>query len=297
MRWLVLIVTLLTSSCGVGYVAPTAVIRLEFHSVPEMEAASAAIQRKLNGWGFHVAPASTGWPADMLNALPADERWRTAHTIEFWRHTREDLRGDITAYPSAEFGSAIQRSGVSTEPHFPFLELTLSDLRPGGFSSEGLGAYAELTAFLRQQHYTVVVVSEPPPADEKEHLRIVLTNALTMSAWWLVSWAAGIAIIGGLADWGMRAAGGRQWVRRIVLVCVGVLLATPLPVPTMFVTVWAPNLLCAFGGPRGYAALAKEFGALLPAAFAVSLCLSVLAAAFLIRAGDRDAVIGPQKAE
>ncbi|MEJ0058440.1 MAG: hypothetical protein WDM79_02105 [Terricaulis sp.] len=288
MRLLALMLVLFVSGCGESYVAPHAVVRVEFGSDVEMETASHEIQAKLAELDFELAPESQGWSEDMLDELPPDQRWRTTHTISFWRHSgalfREDFRGDLTSYANPEFAPLNPEGEAITEAHFPFLEITFSQLRPGGFSANGNRLFADLLSFLRQKNYEIVVVSEPPPSDEREHFRVALTNILATCAWWFAAWAVGMTILGGLTDWGLRVAPVSTRVRRVVVVCIGVLLVTPLPVPTMFLTFMLPNVIVALlGGPPVYMDLAGEYGAMLPAAFVASGCLSVIAALLLVR--------------
>ncbi|MEQ8749035.1 MAG: hypothetical protein RIC52_04590, partial [Amphiplicatus sp.] len=262
-----------------------------------MDAALLAIQEELRARGFQVEPSDSRWPKEMLNDLPPEVRSRMSRTISFWRHrsepVKEDLHGDIIVYANSGEETDRPQNSADLDARYPFIELRLTEIRPGGFSPNGLRVYDGIIRYLRDQNYNVIIISEPPPTNEREHFRITAMNAFSMGIWWILSWAASMAIFGGLTELGLRAVRARQTIRRLVLICVGVAFVTPMPVSSMFVTFMLPNVLHLSIGAKGYAALAAEFGNhAIVGAFLVSLCLSAFVAIFFVR--DRKSKIASQ---
>ncbi|KDA02574.1 hypothetical protein HOC_10149 [Hyphomonas oceanitis SCH89] len=248
MKWLAFLVVLAISGCGVSYVAPTAKLGVEFQSVSDLDTASVEIQHELNRLGFETQPATEGWTSDMLDSLSSEFRLRMSHTISFWRHQSEpvesDVHGEIIAVPTSSDADSWPVDGVQ----IPYIEINITDFRAGGFSPQALQVYDDTLAVLRQHGYQVIVISPPPPTDEKENGRVKIINMLAAAGWWTAVWAISMAIFGGLAMWGLRRINVDQNLRRLTLVCIGVIVVTPFQASTMFVSIFLPNVFfMAFG--------------------------------------------------
>ena len=283
MRWLAFIAIALLSNCGVSYVAPTAELRVEFRSTPELNAASIAIQEELRRLGFEVQPDINVWPNAAQNGFPPDAQKLVSRKITFWRHApkpiNSDMHGDMIEL-SASSGSISASSGDATPP---LVQITLSDFTPGGFSPEGLRVYDEFVGFLHQNNYTVTVVTPPPPTNDKERARVERPNLAAAIGWWMAVWSISMLVLGGLAMWCSRAAKAGKMVRRLVLFLVGVFLATPFPASSAFVSIFLPNALILLFGPSFYTDLWVEAGKMIVYPLLASTCLSVIAAAILVR--------------
>jgi hypothetical protein len=283
MRWLALMAVLLLSGCGEGYVAPTAELRIEFESESELNSASVAMQEELRRLGFEVRPSTENGLADALNAQSPDTQPRASQKITFWRHTSvpvdSDMHGDMTSFPASN-GSTAQ---AEDSAQFPFVHISLSDFTPGGFSPEGLRIYNEFMRFLQENDYRVTVIAPAPPTNDKEKARIERVNLVAAVGWWMAVWSLSMAVLGGLTMWLLRANKAGQTVRRIALVAVGVLLVTPFPASSAFVTVFLPNALVLLFGPSFYADLWIEADKMIVYPLMASTCLSLVAAVFFVR--------------
>ena len=285
MRWLAaLTLAFVVIGCGEGYHVPSATTRLEYGSTAQMEAGATAIVQKLAELGFESAPGDAALSEDMREAVGSEIALRLSRTTEFSRHRgstlggdREDIHASLTTIPG-ELDASAKSTGDA-------LEVTVSDLRPGGFSPGGLRVHAELAALLREQDARLTVVSSPA-VDEREHDRISLVNTIASVVWWTVAWIVFMAIIGSLSDWAMRRSGvTRPW-RQAVLVLIGLLIVTPMPQQASIFSILMPGIFLLTGGFEYITFVYHNDNAQFLGAYAASLMLSVLVALYFIRGRD-----------
>lgn len=286
MRWFLLLVVLFASGCSPGYVAPQAATRVEFASVADFDAAFAAIRAHILRQGFEQAPDDPV-PDFMLEHSSAGMRWRQIHEKRFWRERgglfdRESAFIELTPYPDTSAEYQAYNGYSDAQPHWPFLEIHVSETRPDGFSAGTLQFYDNLVQSLSTPNARVVNLASPRAGSAEAYANYVRSGLLLTLAWWLVTWSVSITIIGGIATWLFGFFDWSRRVRRFAFVAVGGLLATPLPVPTMFMTVLLPNALL-FWTPGPYAELIARSGFIATAMFASSFAFSALAAMILFR--------------
>ncbi len=296
MRWLILILALFVSGCGQSYVMPQAAIRVEFASVADHDAAFAAIRAHILRQGFEQAP-DYSVPDFMLEHSSAGMRWRQIHAKHFWRERgglldHESAFVELTPYPdtSAEYQAYSDYSDA--QPHWPFLEIDVSESRPDGFGPGTMQFYNTLVQSLSAPNATIVNLASPRAGDAGAYATHVLSGLLQGGMWWLLMWGVSIAIIGGIAkllfgrfDWGRRT-------RRLVFIAIGGLLATPLPVPAALATILLPNALL-FWAPGLYSDLFSQSGFMVVGMFAASFVISALAAIVFIREQKQRSLTSP----
>lgn len=289
MRWLMLLVLLLAGGCGQGYVAPQAATRVEFTSTEELDAALRSIQTHILGQGFEQTP-NEPVPDFMLEHHNTGMRWRLLHTQYFSRERgglfdRESAFIQLTPYPDVSTEYETINGYSDATPHWPFLEVHISEGRPDGFSSGTIEFYANLVNSLSAPNATVVNLASPRAGDAEVYATYLLNGMLLGLMWWLIAWCVSIMIIGGIASWLFGFFDLSRRVRRLAFIAVGGLLATPLPVPTMFVTALLPNALLVWT-PTIYFEVFARMWLTVAAMFAASFALSTLAAMIFIREQD-----------
>lgn len=286
MRWLLLLVVLFASGCGQGYVMPQAATRVEFASVADFDAAFATIRAHILRQGFEQAPDDPV-PDFMLEHSSAGMRWRQIHAKHFWRERgglldHESAFVELTPYPDTSPEYQAYSDYSDAQPHWPFLEIHVSEARPDGFSTGTLQFYADLVQSLSTPNATVVNLVSAKAGSAEAYANYVRSGLMLTIAWWLVTWSVSITVIGGIATWLFGFFDWSRRVRRFAFVAVGGLLATPLPVPTMLMTLLLPNALL-FWTPGPYAELLAQSGLVVAAMFAASSALSALAAMIFFR--------------
>ena len=294
-RWIVVALLFLTAGCGEGYRTPTAILWLEFATVSDMETGAGAIELAFVERGFRATHADMAF----LRRAGLDKNHEQAARVDFWQHREtslfldRDISLSLTPYPVAGLGYCGNSDCDRDKPRqgYPFIEITVSDGRPGGFSADGIAVYGEILSLLQRQGGKLVVAIDPPPADEAEHDRIVTNNAVTRIVWWLVAWALYAVVIGWTSVGILRVCGVQARTRGIVFVVLGVACITPLPISTGFFSFYIPAVLWLPSSVGLYAEYAEMFGLLLPAAFLMSLGLSLLVALLFVR--DRHPVEPP----
>ena len=296
MRWLLLIFALFAAGCGEGYVMPQAATRVEFASSADLDTAFAATKAYILGQGFEQI-ADEPPPEFMLENKSSAMRWRTLHAKYFWRDRgslfdREQARIFITPYPDASADYQAYNGYSDAQPHWPFLEIHISESRPDGFSAGTLQFYDGLVQSLSSPNTTIVNLASPRTGSPEVYKQYVLSGLAQLVVWWLVAWCISLAIIGRIATWLFGFFDWSRRVRRLAFVVVGGLLATPLPVPTMFVTLLLPNML-VFWAPELYAELSRQSGLIVAAMFVTSFALSGVAAIVFIRKRKQRSLTSP----
>ena len=285
-RWVLFVLLFLTAGCGEGYWTPRAVLWVEFTSIPEMRAAAIAIEDAFVARGFRATHPRPPF-VDPAGSEQFDYWQRTR--IQFWQRREttpfqnRDMSLSLTPYPDADlrycgFGPCGREPDW---PHYPFIEIAITDERPGGFSADGMVVYGEILSLLERLGGKVVVAVKPPPADEAKHDRVVTNNAITGIVWWFIAWAIYAVVIVWTCVGILRVYGFGAWSRRMAVVVLGVACATPLPASGGFFSFYIPAVLWLPSSVGLYGEYAEKFGVLLPGAFGVSLVLSLLAALFV----------------
>ena len=78
-----------------------------------------------------------------------------------------------------------------------FIELSVYEERPGGFSPEGIQFYSRFLSVLQEQFGAeVVVANKPPPTDEAEYQRVTRARSRRSNRWMVHSCTRGITLYG-----------------------------------------------------------------------------------------------------
>lgn len=287
MRWFIIALAVLLGSCTPGYVVPQAATVLEFSSAAGLEAGSRALEARLVALGFEPPSEADAYPDFMLDGRDAGMRWRLQQARRFWRKRgglldRESLNVELTPYPKESADYQVYSGEASLYPRRPFLEVRLSEDRPDGFSKAGFALRSDLLALPFEPGTRQVDVVMPSASDDDAYFRYSLSGLLATAFWWIAIWAISFAMLGSLANALLSRFDWSQTARRIALVAVGVLLATPIPVPAALAVILLPSIFMIWS-PMDFADLAFRVGAPMAATFACSFCLSALATLLLVR--------------
>lgn len=163
-----------------------------------------------------------------------------------------------------------------------FVELSIYDERPGGFSPDGIRFYNRVFSDLQQAFGTaVVVVKTPPPTDEAEYQRITRSNTESAIAGWLIAASAALLFTGSLSVFLLRRLKLPIAVQRLVFLLVNAWLIAPLPFQGGFIFVFpGPNLLAFPWTNIDYYRHVATYARL---SFPCALMLCALASLLLIR--------------
>jgi hypothetical protein len=125
-----------------------------------------------------------------------------------------------------------------------FIETSIIEERPGGFSPNGQHFYGRFLSNLREQYGTsVLVVKEPPPTDEAEYRRVTVVNTIAIIVWCSIALLVPLLLTGSLSVHFLRKLPFSNMTRRIIFVLVNSWLVAPLPFPAAWIMVIpAPNL-------------------------------------------------------
>jgi hypothetical protein len=126
-----------------------------------------------------------------------------------------------------------------------FVELSIYEERPGGFSSDGIRFYERfLSALQKQFGASVVVVKTPPPTNEAEYRRITLVNKIGAVVGWIIAALVGLLLTGFLSVYLLNRFKTSTMARRLIFVLVNTWLVAPLPFPGGYIFVFpGPNLI------------------------------------------------------
>ena len=125
-----------------------------------------------------------------------------------------------------------------------FIEISIYEERPGGFSPNGQQFYGRFLSALREQYGTsVLVVKQPPPTDAAEYWRITVVNTITTVVWASIALCIPLLLTGSLSVYLLRRLPFSDVARRIIFALVNTWLVAPLPFQAAWIAViLAPNL-------------------------------------------------------
>jgi hypothetical protein len=126
-----------------------------------------------------------------------------------------------------------------------FIELSVYEERPGGFSPDGIQFYSRfLYAVHEQSGAEVVVVNKPPPTDEAEYRRITRANTVGAIVGWFIAALVGLLFTGFLSVYLLKRIKTSTMSRRLIFVFVNAWLVAPLPFQGGYIFIFpGPNLL------------------------------------------------------
>lgn len=154
---------------------------------------------------------------------------------------KRDLRITATAFGK---GSAARKFLSYTLPEEDFLEISIMEQRPGGFSPQGhLFHEAFLAELSRQTGAEPLIVAPPPPTNEAEYRRITLTNRIGGAIAWGIAYGIGLLLSGPLTAYVLRRRRLSLRARRSWFIPIVAWISMPIPAPATIMVVPAPNLI------------------------------------------------------
>jgi len=131
------------------------------------------------------------------------------------------------------------------KPAGPFIDITVLEERPGGFSEAGHRFLDSLQTNLQNSlGRPVMLITPPPPDDDAEYRRITRSNTAALLVSWLLVIGVTLAITGPLFVYLLNRIAVPLSVKRSMFALINTWLVTPLPFPVAFIaTIPLPNLL------------------------------------------------------
>lgn len=169
-----------------------------------------------------------------------------------------------------------------TPPDSRFIELSIYEERPGGFSAAGQQFYDRFFTALQQRYGTAVVVAKTPPvANEAEYRRITRKNAIFGAIDLFIAVLLPLAVTGPLSNLILRKRVVSRWVKRLIFVVANTWLVAPLPFQGGFIFEFpGPNLL-AF--PWTYLGFYKTVAPFAAISFPCAALVCVVISPFLFK--------------
>lgn len=163
-----------------------------------------------------------------------------------------------------------------------FVQLDVSDERPGGFGSYGLSFYERFLWRLKQKYGdSVRVVAAPPPTNEAEYRRVTTANTIAAALGWSLAFALPLLITGTVSYYVLRGLRIPGLLKQIIFVAVNTWLDAPLPFPAAFIFVMpAPNLFAFPWTSMDYYSRVSSYAVL---SFPIALLLCAVISVFLFR--------------
>jgi len=150
--------------------------------------------------------------------------------ISDFRDTRRDRQSSKYAMPSG-----------------PYLEISIYESRPGGFSAFGQqfvsGFKSELVARFGD---AVIQVTPTPPTNDAEYWRVTTINMVAGAIGWSIAFGVGLLITSPISFYALRKLPVRTGVKRAAFTLVSTWLVTPMPFPAASILVIAlPHVFAA----------------------------------------------------
>jgi hypothetical protein len=234
------------AGCGEGYVVESA--RLNITDITGVSKGDllATVTRVLSQEGFE----DLGKYQQMIDLVQHGSMPEKEKAEELARLNRErtflkdssNLRVVWADY-SAEVPNRLDVRYQPPSPHF--IELSISESRPGGFSPAGFDFYRRFLAALREKYGSaVVVINEPPPTNDAEYRRITLKNRIAAIEASSIAMLVPLAVTGFLSVYGLNKIKISLLMRRLLFVLINTWLVAPMPFQGGFIFEFpGPNLL------------------------------------------------------
>jgi hypothetical protein len=272
------------SGCGIGYQVVPA--RLAIVDVPREN--YAALAGTVHDFLIREGFEEFGKAEETIALIRSDtttpdkmKREELARLEREWTYLnqRHDLRVVLSDYVD---GVPSEISFNFTPPSDHFVELEISDERPGGFGPYGLAFYGRFLAALQNRYgASVRVVSPPPPTNEAEYRRITRHNDITSAFWLAFAFALPFLITGFISYHLLKKARIPKLLKRLIFSLLNGWLVAPLPFPAASILVIpAPNFFAFPWTNIDYYSRIKGFAAV---SFPVTLLLCAVASMFLFR--------------
>lgn len=246
-RWAAAVLVLAAlCGCGEGYFAKSAILNVTGIRDQSKGELLTAVSGFLKNEGFedlgrYDAMISLIQISEMPESLRTEELARLNRELTFLKDSAH-LRIVWADYSSGELPKHAIRY---TAPSSPFIEITIVEEGPGGFSSPARRFYRRFLWTLQRQYGTsVVVVQDPPPGDEAEYRRITVNHIVMGTIDWLIAFSLAFLLTGFLSYRLLRRRGLARTTKRLIFVGVTAWLAAPMPFQGGYIFVFpGPNLL------------------------------------------------------
>jgi hypothetical protein len=215
----------------------------------------------------------------MLDAVKEQQLARL-HRERTFLNDREHLRVVLADYTNA---TPSELSDLRYKPLWTqFVEITIYEERPGGFSPNGLRFYERfLTALHGEFGTSVLIVAPPPPTNDAEYRRISTVNREATVIGWFVAVLISLAFTGSISLFVLKRLKLSTMAQRLIFTLVNTWLVAPLLFQGGYIFVFpGPNLLAfPWTDLDYYSKVASYAKVSFPCAFA----LCAVASMFVIR--------------
>lgn len=231
------------AACG-GYSVPHSKIDVVLSDITRGEVAIRSISDFLEIRGFQnhgvdnemIALLRHRWPHETAR----DREFNDAHIqllLRKLRYTKEsaDLIIDVIDYSDIE----IREQNVhDNRRSMPFIEITIHNDRPGGFSESAREFHASVGDYLRRSNLGDIRVAANPPKDDwVEYFYITIVGFISGLALWLVVLLIPLVVIAVVVRRTPWLSDFSSVSKRTIFVLLGVFFATPLPFPAASILV------------------------------------------------------------
>ena len=274
----ILAIALLTG-CGEGYVIEAARLNLVNATAERKAALTQEVSSLLAAEGFE----DLGRDDEMIALLQSEpslnhnemvERLSRQHTF---LHEARGLRVVLSDYSDG----APPPDDDYTPKTGRFIEIRLSDRRPGGAGPEAHRLFQRTHSVLKERFGDdIVVVNLPPPTDDAEYKRITDANRLATVVWWCVAFFVSLLITAPVSGYLLGRTRLATLPKRAIFTVLNTWLVTPVMLPATIMVLLAPNALAfPWLDPGVY----SYRGSLHVASFVCSFVLCALASMMFVR--------------
>jgi len=268
-------------SCGEGYVAKSAILNVTGITEQSKRELLTAVSGFLQNEGFedlgrYDAMISLIQHSDMPESLRKEELGRLNRELTFLKDSSH-LRIVWADYSSGEVS---KRAIRYTAPSSPFIEISIVEERPGGFSAHARRFYRRFLWTLQRQYGTsVVVVQDPPPGDDAEYRRITINHIVMGTIDWLIAFSLAFLLTGSLSYRLLRRRGLARTTKRLIFVAANTWLAAPMPFQGGYIFVLpGPNL---FAFPWTDMNYYRNFASFAAVSFPCAVVLCAISSSFM----------------
>jgi hypothetical protein len=283
-RLAALLSTATLASCGVSYEIVPARLTVENVQADSLSSVTSAVGGFLTEEGFE----NLGKYQEMISLIEGDtsmpERLKREQLARLERertylNERHHLRVVMSDF-STGVPPEIRLNYSQASDHF--VQLDVSDERPGGFGPYGLSFYGRFLARLKQRYGdSVRVVAAPPPTNEGEYRRVTTANTIAAALGWSLAFAFPFLITGAASYYLLRRLRVPRLLKQIIFIAVNTWLDAPLPFPAAFIFVMpAPNLFAFPWTSMDYYSRVSSYAV---RSFPLALLLCAVISAFLFR--------------
>jgi hypothetical protein len=227
----VVLTLMVLNGCGEGYVVNPARFNVNVTAGRSEDQILTVVSGFLGSEGFeylgkYQEMISLSEQGSMPAKVKQEELARLNRERTFLNRPRQ-FRIVLSDYSNGDYSEL----EIKYKPPFDhFVEISVYEDRPGGFSSDGFLFYHRLLPALQKQFGSdVVVVTEPPPTNDAEYRRITYVNTEASILGWLIAALLTLALTGTISLYLLRKRAFSIGTKRLIFILVNTWLVTPLP--------------------------------------------------------------------